>query len=59
VAVSVTKKHDPEIEGEMVAQDLSGTWVRETAAVVAGLCGPAVSFMVGHAMVVDTGRLAD
>jgi NAD(P)-dependent dehydrogenase (short-subunit alcohol dehydrogenase family) len=60
MAAFVTKNYDPEIVRRMVAHEPIGRFGEpgEIAAAVVWLCGPAASFMVGHAMVVDGGILA-
>jgi len=60
MAVEVTKNYDPEIVRAMVAREPIGRFgePEEIAAAVVWLCSPAASFMVGHAMAVDGGVLA-
>ena len=60
MAVAVTKNHDPEIVKAMVAREPIGRFgePEEIASAVVWLCTPAASFMVGHAMAVDGGVLA-
>jgi len=60
MAVAVTKNYDPEIVKAMVAREPIGRFgePEEIAAAVVWLCTPAASFMVGHAMAVDGGFLA-
>jgi NAD(P)-dependent dehydrogenase (short-subunit alcohol dehydrogenase family) len=60
MAVEVTRNYDPEIVKAMVAREPIGRFgePEEIAAAVIWLCAPAASFMVGHAMVVDGGVLA-
>jgi NAD(P)-dependent dehydrogenase (short-subunit alcohol dehydrogenase family) len=60
MAVEVTKNYDPEIVKAMVAREPIGRFgePEEIAAAVVWLCSPAASFMVGHAMAVDGGVLA-
>jgi NAD(P)-dependent dehydrogenase (short-subunit alcohol dehydrogenase family) len=60
MAVEVTRNYDPEIVKAMVAREPIGRFgePEEIAAAVIWLCTPAASFMVGHAMIVDGGVLA-
>lgn len=60
MAVEVTHNYDPEIIKAMVAREPIGRFGEpgEIAAAVVWLCSPAASFMVGHAMAVDGGVLA-
>ncbi len=60
MAVAVTKNYDPEIVKAMVAREPIGRFgePEEIAAAVVWLCTPGASFMVGHAMAVDGGFLA-
>ena len=60
MAVAVTRNYDPEIVKAMVAREPIGRFgeAQEIAAAVVWLCTPAASFMVGHAMAVDGGFLA-
>jgi len=60
MAIAVTKNYDPEIVRAMVAREPIGRFgePEEIAAAVVWLRGPAASFMVGHAMAVDGGFLA-
>jgi NAD(P)-dependent dehydrogenase (short-subunit alcohol dehydrogenase family) len=60
MAISVTKNYDPEIVRATVAREPIGRFgePEEIAAAVVWLCTPAASFMVGHAMAVDGGILA-
>jgi NAD(P)-dependent dehydrogenase (short-subunit alcohol dehydrogenase family) len=60
MAVAVTKNYDPEIVKAMVAREPIGRFAeaQEIAAAAVWLCTPAASFMVGHAMAVDGGFLA-
>jgi NAD(P)-dependent dehydrogenase (short-subunit alcohol dehydrogenase family) len=60
MAVAVTKNYDPEIVKAMVAREPIGRFgeADEIAAAVVWLCTPAASFMVGHALAVDGGFLA-
>jgi len=60
MAIAVTKNYDPEIVKAMVAREPIGRFgePEEIAAAVVWLCTPAASFMVGHAMAVDGGFLA-
>lgn len=60
MAVEVTHNYDPEIIKALVAREPIGRFGEpgEIAAAVVWLCSPAASFMVGHAMAVDGGVLA-
>lgn len=60
MAVQVTKNYHPEIVKAMVAREPIGRFgePEEIAAAVVWLCSPAASFMIGHAMAVDGGVLA-
>src|SRR5262245_48864914 len=60
MAVAVTKNCDPEIVNAMVAREPIGRFgeAKEVAAAVVWLCSPGASFMVGHALAVDGGFLA-
>ena len=60
MATRVTKNNDPNIIKAFVsAEPIGGLGEpEEIAAAVLWLCGPAASFMVGHAMAVDGGILA-
>ena len=60
MAIAVTKNYAPEIVKAMVAREPIGRFgePEEIAAAVVWLCTPAASFMVGHAMAVDGGFLA-
>ena len=60
MAVAVTKNYDPDIVRAMVARAPIGRFAEaeEIAAAVVWLCTPAASFMIGHAMAVDGGFLA-
>ena len=60
MAVEVTKNYDSEIVKAMLAREPIGRFgePEEIAAAVVWLCSPAASFMVGHAMAVDGGVLA-
>ena len=60
MAVAVTKNNDPEIVKAMIAREPIGRFgePEEIASAVVWLCTPAASFMVGHAMAVDGGVLA-
>jgi NAD(P)-dependent dehydrogenase (short-subunit alcohol dehydrogenase family) len=60
MAVQVTKNYDPEIVRAMVAREPIGRFgePEEIAAAVVWLCSAAASFMVGHALAVDGGFLA-
>jgi enoyl-[acyl-carrier-protein] reductase (NADH) len=61
MAIEVTQNCDPEIVKAMLAREPIGRFgePEEIAAAVVWLCSPAASFMVGHAMVVDGGILAE
>ena len=60
MAVAVTKNNNPEIVKAMIAREPIGRFgePEEIASAVVWLCTPAASFMVGHAMAVDGGVLA-
>ena len=60
MAIAVTNNYAPEIVKAMVAREPIGRFgePEEIAAAVVWLCTPAASFMVGHAMAVDGGFLA-
>ncbi len=60
MAAQVTNNNDPEIIKAFVAAEPIGRLgaPEEIAAGVLWLCGPAASFMVGHAMAIDGGILA-
>jgi NAD(P)-dependent dehydrogenase (short-subunit alcohol dehydrogenase family) len=60
MASAVTKNYDPEIVKAMIAREPIGRFGEpdEIASAVVWLCTPAASFMVGHAMAVDGGVLA-
>ena len=60
MAIEVTRNCDPEIVKAMVAREPIGRFgePEEIAAAVVWLCTPAATFMVGHAMAVDGGVLA-
>jgi len=60
MAIEVTKNYDPAIVKAMVAREPIGRFgePEEIAGAVVWLCTPAASFMVGHAMAVDGGVLA-
>jgi NAD(P)-dependent dehydrogenase (short-subunit alcohol dehydrogenase family) len=60
MAVEVTRGYDPEIVKAMVAREPIGRFgePEEIAAAVLWLCSPAASLMVGHALTVDGGVLA-
>jgi NAD(P)-dependent dehydrogenase (short-subunit alcohol dehydrogenase family) len=61
MAIEVTRNYDPEIVRAMVAREPIGRFgePEEIAAAVVWLCTPGASFMVGHAMAVDGGVLAE
>lgn len=60
MAAEVTKNYDPGIVKAMVAREPIARFgePEEIAAAVVWLCSPAASFMIGHAMAVDGGVLA-
>jgi NAD(P)-dependent dehydrogenase (short-subunit alcohol dehydrogenase family) len=60
MAIRVTKNYDPEVVRAMVAREPIGRFgePEEIAAAVVWLCSSAASFMVGHALAVDGGFLA-
>jgi NAD(P)-dependent dehydrogenase (short-subunit alcohol dehydrogenase family) len=60
MASAVTKNYDPEIVKAMIAREPIGRFGEpdEIASAVVWLCTPGASFMVGHAMAVDGGVLA-
>jgi NAD(P)-dependent dehydrogenase (short-subunit alcohol dehydrogenase family) len=60
MAVAVTRNYDPEIVKAMIAREPIGRFgaPEEIASAVVWLCHPAASFMIGHAMAVDGGVLA-
>ena len=60
MAAEVTKNYDPEIVKAMVAREPIARFgePEEIDAAVVWLCSPAASFMIGHAMAVDGGVLA-
>lgn len=60
MASAVTKNYDPEIVKAMVAREPIGRLgePEEVAGAVVWLCSPAASFMIGHALAVDGGILA-
>ena len=60
MAVAVTKNNDPEIVKAMLAREPIGRFgePKEIASAVVWLCSPGASFMVGHALAVDGGVLA-
>ena len=60
MASAVTKNYDPEIVKAMVAREPIGRFgePEEVAGAVVWLCSPAASFMIGHALAVDGGILA-
>ena len=60
MAVAVTKNYDPDLVRAMVSRVPIGRFgeVEDIAAAVVWLCTPAASFLVGHAMAVDGGFLA-
>lgn len=60
MAARVTKNYDPDIIKAFVAAEPIGRLGKpeEIAAAVLWLCGPAASFMIGHAMAIDGGILA-
>src|SRR5690349_16779099 len=60
MALEVTKNYDQEIVKAMIAREPIGRLgePEEVAGAVIWLCSPAASFMVGHALAVDGGVLA-
>ncbi len=60
MSTRVTRNNDPEIIKRFIAAEPIGRRgePEEIAAAVVGLCSPAASFMIGHAMAVDGGVLA-
>jgi NAD(P)-dependent dehydrogenase (short-subunit alcohol dehydrogenase family) len=60
MASEVTRNYEPNIVQAMIAREPIGRLgePEEVAAAVAWLCSPAASFMIGHAMAVDGGVLA-
>jgi NAD(P)-dependent dehydrogenase (short-subunit alcohol dehydrogenase family) len=60
MCAAVTKNNDPEIVKAMIAREPIGRFAEpeEIASAVVWLCTPAASFMIGHAMAVDGGVLA-
>src|SRR5262249_26150612 len=60
MATEVTRNYNSEIVKAIVAREPIGRFgePEEIAAAVVWLCTPGVSFMVGHAMAVDGGVLA-
>ena len=60
MAVAITKNYDPDIVKAMMARAPIGRFgeAEEIASAVVWLCTPAASFMIGHAMAVDGGVLA-
>lgn len=60
MATAVTRNNDPDIVKAMIAREPIGRFGEpdEIASAVVWLCTPAASFMIGHAMAVDGGVLA-
>ena len=61
MASEVTKNYDPEIVKAMIAREPIGRLgePEEVAGAVIWLCTPAASFLIGHALAVDGGILAE
>ena len=60
MTITVSKNYDPEIVKTLLARAPIGRFAQaeEIAAAVVWLCSPAASYMVGHALAVDGGVLA-
>ena len=60
MTITVSKNYDPEVVKTLLARAPIGRFAQaeEIAAAVVWLCSPAASYMVGHALAVDGGVLA-
>lgn len=60
MATAVARNNDPDIVKAMIAREPIGRFGEpdEIASAVVWLCTPVASFMIGHAMAVDGGVLA-